>query len=74
MVNERTLEAKLLKGHPEVLDAIRRMQQDSIRYKWLCLEFIAGRERDIAEGLNSKEELDKYIDRKLIEEFGTALH
>ena len=54
--------------------AIRRMQQDSIRYKWLCLEFIAGRERDIAEGLNSKEELDKYIDRKLIEEFGTALH
>jgi hypothetical protein len=74
MGNERTLEAKLLKGHPEVLDAIRRMQQDSLRYKWLCLEFIAGRERDIAEGLNSKEELDKYIDRKLVEEFGAAIH
>lgn len=73
MVN-RTLEAKLAKSHPEVLEALRRMQQDSIRYKWLCLEFIAGRERDIAEGLNTKEELDQYIDRKLTEEFGSRVH
>jgi len=74
MGNERTLEAKLLKAHPEVLEAIRRMQQESIRYRWLCLEFIAGRERDIAEGLNTKEELDEYIDRKLVEEFGVQVH
>jgi hypothetical protein len=40
----------------------------------LCLEFAAGRERDISEGLNNKEELDDYIDRKIDEEFGAALH
>jgi len=73
MVN-KTLEAKLAEKYPDALDAIRRMQQDSIRYKWLCLEFIAGRERDISEGLNSKEELDHYIDRKLFEEFGLPIH
>jgi hypothetical protein len=73
MVN-RTLEAKLAQSHPEVLDAIRRMQQDSLRYRWLCLEFAAGRERDITEGLNNKEELDDYIDRKINKEFGPAVH
>jgi hypothetical protein len=73
MVN-RTLEAKLAQSHPEVLDAIRQMKQDSLRYRWLCLEFAAGRERDISEGLNNKEELDDYIDRKITEEFGAALH
>jgi gamma-glutamylcysteine synthetase len=73
-MGNKTLEAKLAEGHPEVLNAIRQMQKDSLRYKWLCLEFIAGRERDISEGLNSKEELDQYIDRKLKEEFGLPVH
>jgi antitoxin component HigA of HigAB toxin-antitoxin module len=70
----RTLEAKFADKYPEVLDAIRRMQQDSLRYKWLCLEFIAGRERDISEGLNTKQELDEYIDRKITKEFGLQVH
>jgi hypothetical protein len=73
-MGSRTLEAKLAESHPEVLETIQRMQRDSIRYKWLCLEFIEGRELDIAEGLNSKEELDQYIDRKLKEEFGLPVH
>ena len=74
MGNERTLESKLSKEFPEVLNSIRQMQKDSVRYKWLCIEFISGRELDIAEGLNSKEELDKYIDQKLSEEFGLQVH
>jgi hypothetical protein len=73
-MGNKTLGESLAERHPEVLETIQRMQRDSIRYKWLCLEFIAGRERDISEGLNSKEELDQYIDRKLKEEFGLPAH
>jgi hypothetical protein len=73
-MGNRTLEASLAERHPEVLDAIRRMQKDSLRYKWLCLEFIAGRERYIAEGLNNKQELDKYIDSKINEELKLSVH
>jgi hypothetical protein len=44
---------------------------ESSRYRWLRREFLAGRERDIAEGLNNEQELDDYIDLKMInEEFG----
>jgi hypothetical protein len=39
------------------------------RYRWLRREFLAGRERDIAEGLNTEQELDHYIDKKIEEEF-----
>jgi hypothetical protein len=39
---------------------------DSLRYKWLRREFLAGRERDISEGLNTEKELDDYIDSRML--------
>ena len=39
------------------------------RYRWLRREFLAGREQDIAEGLNTEQELDDYIDSKIKKEF-----
>jgi len=44
------------------------------RYKWLRREFLAGRQRDIAEGLNTEKELDEYIDHKIGQEFGDLTH
>jgi len=40
--------------------------KDALRYKWLRNEFLAGRERDIAEGLNNEQELDDYIDSRMV--------
>jgi len=39
---------------------------DALRYRWLRNEFLAGRERDIAEGLNNEQELDDYIDSRMV--------
>jgi prophage regulatory protein len=48
---------------------------DALRYRWLRRELVAGRERDISEGLNTEQELDDYIykrmfDQKISEKFG----
>ena len=48
------------------LESVRYKEAlNSLRYKWLRREFLAGRERDIAEGLNNEQELDDYIDSKI---------
>jgi hypothetical protein len=39
---------------------------EALRYKWLRREFLAGRERDISEGLNTEKELDDYIDSRIL--------
>jgi prophage regulatory protein len=50
------------------LESIRYKEAlNSLRYRWLRREFLAGRERGIAEGLNTEQELDDYIDRKISE-------
>ena len=47
-------------------DAVeKRIGMDAERYKWLRVEFAAGRETYLAEGIPSGESLDKYIDGKL---------
>ena len=47
-------------------DAIeKRIEMDANRYQWLRAEFAAGRETYLAEGIPSRESLDKYIDGKL---------
>jgi len=58
----------------ELIDAFERRLLESNRYRWLRREFLAGRQRDIAEGLNNEQELDEYIDQKISVEFGEAVH
>ena len=58
----------------ELIDAVERRLLESNRYRWLRREFLAGRQRDIAEGLNNERELDDYIDHKISEEFGGVVH
>ena len=45
-----------------------RLLVDAFRYRWLRKEYAAGRETDLAEGLQTEEDLDNYIDRKAINE------
>jgi hypothetical protein len=73
MVNKTTLE-KLTRTHPQLVDLLERVNLQANRYRWLRREFLAGRQRDIAEGLNNKKELDDYIDHKISEEFGGVVH
>jgi hypothetical protein len=58
----------------ELIDAVERRLLESNRYRWLRREFLAGRERDISEGLNNEQELDEYIDRRISKEFGEKDH
>jgi hypothetical protein len=58
----------------KLIEAVELRLFESNRYRWLRREFLAGRERDIAEGLNNEEELDAYIDRKICQEFGELIH
>jgi hypothetical protein len=58
----------------EFIDALERVVLESNRYRWLRREFLAGRERDISDGLNNEQELDEYIDHKINLEFGEAVH
>jgi hypothetical protein len=58
----------------ELIDAVERRLLESNRYRWLRREFLAGRERDISEGLNNEQELDEYIDHRILKEFGEKDH
>jgi hypothetical protein len=58
----------------EFIDALERVVLESNRYRWLRREFLAGRQRDISEGLNNEQELDEYIDHKINVEFGEKDH
>jgi hypothetical protein len=58
----------------ELIDAVERRLLESNRYRWLRREFLAGRERDISEGLNNEQELDEYIDHRISKEFGEKDH
>jgi hypothetical protein len=58
----------------KLVEAIELRLLESNRYRWLRREFLAGRQRDIAEGLNKEQELDDYIDHKISQEFGDLTH
>ena len=58
----------------KLVEAIELRLFESNRYRWLRREFLAGRQRDIAEGLNTEQELDDYIDHKISQEFGNLNH
>jgi len=56
-----------LEGYEKALKTLRYNQAlEALRYKWLRREFLAGRERDISEGLNTEKELDDYIDSRIL--------
>jgi hypothetical protein len=58
---------KELEGYEKALETIRHKEAlEALRYKWLRREFLAGRERDISEGLNTEKELDDYIDSRMV--------
>jgi len=60
-----------LEGYTKALEALRHKQAlEALRYRWLRRELVAGRERDISEGLNNEKELDNYIDQKISEKSG----
>jgi len=42
--------------------------QDEKRYRWLRRQFAKGEETYIGEWITSEDELDRYIDQKIIEE------
>jgi hypothetical protein len=57
-----------LEGYEKALKTLRYNQAlEALRYRWLRRELVAGRERDISEGLNNEKELDNYIDQKISE-------
>lgn len=45
---------------------ILRNMDDAMRYRWLRKEMAQGRHADIAEGLTEENELDEYIDQKMV--------
>lgn len=45
---------------------ILKNMDDAMRYRWLRKEMAQGRHVDIAEGLTEENELDEYIDQKMV--------
>jgi hypothetical protein len=58
-----------LEGYEKALEALRHKQAlEALRYRWLRRELVAGRERDISEGLNTEQELDDYIYKRMFDD------
>jgi len=58
-----------LEGYTKALEALRHKQAlEALRYRWLRRELVAGRERDISEGLNTEQELDDYIYKRMFDD------
>jgi hypothetical protein len=60
---------KELEGYEKALETLRHKQAlEALRYRWLRRELVAGRERDISEGLNTEQELDDYIYKRMFDD------
>jgi hypothetical protein len=60
---------KELEGYEKALEVLRHNQAlEALRYRWLRRELVAGRERDISEGLNTEQELDDYIYKRMFDD------
>jgi hypothetical protein len=58
-----------LEGYEKSLKTLRYNQAlEALRYRWLRRELVAGRERDISEGLNTEQELDDYIYKRMFDD------
>ena len=58
-----------LEGYEKALETLRYNQAlEALRYRWLRRELVAGRERDISEGLNTEQELDDYIYKRMFDD------
>jgi hypothetical protein len=58
-----------LEGYEKALKTLRYNQAlEALRYRWLRRELVAGRERDISEGLNTEQELDDYIYKRMFDD------
>jgi len=58
-----------LEGYTKALEVLRHKQAlEALCYRWLRRELVAGRERDISEGLNTEQELDDYIYNRMFDD------